>query len=313
MLERLPSLNALRVFLAAAEHQSISRAATTLHLTHSAVSHQVRLLQEELGIALFERSGRGLKLTPAGASYAERIERAFADIREATQALVHDTRRRPLRVSSMPSFAANWLLPRLGDFISAHAEIDVEVQSTGRLADIKGGEVDVALRYGRGSYAGLHCELLMHDWHFPVCARDFARRHGLLPPVSRSGGGERKRVAEFARDIDEIPLLRSDNEPWTPWFAAAGVAGREPTRGPIFDDSSLMLLAAVAGQGICLGRHAITMDELATGRLIRPFATVVEAPNSYYFVCRNADLATPSVAAFRDWLQTQASATPQPG
>lgn len=313
MSERLPSLNALRVFLAAAEHQSVTRAAASLHLTHSAVSHQIRLLQAELGVALLERSGRGLKLTAAGAAYAGRIERAFADIREATQALVRDARRRPLRVSSMPSFAANWLLPRLGDFISAHPEIDVEVQSTTRLADVKGSEVDVALRFGRGSYAGLHCELLMHDWHFPVCAPDFARRHGLMPADSRSTSGERKRVAAFARKLDEIPLLRSDNEPWTPWFAAAGVAGREPTRGPIFDDSSLMLLAAVAGQGICLGRHAITMDEIASGRLVRPFATVVEAQNSYYFVCRGADLATPSVVAFRNWLEARTKATPRPG
>ena len=313
MSDRLPPLNALRVFLAAAKCEGVSKAAATLHLTHSAVSHQVRLLQEELGVALFEKSGRGLKLTPAGAGYAEHIERAFAAIREATQALVRDTRRRPLRVSSMPSFAANWLLPRLGDFISAHPEIDIEVQSTTRLADFKSDEVDVALRYGRGGYAGLHCELLMNDWHFPVCSAEFARRFGLLPPKRRSKSGEGKRVADFALRIDGIPLLRSNNEPWTPWFTANGVAGSEPIRGPVFDDSSLMLLAAVAGQGICLGRHVITMEEIATGRLIRPFAAIVESPNAYYFVCRNKELANPSIATFHDWLYAQARATPPPG
>lgn len=313
MSERLPSLNALRIFLAVAEQQSVSRAAATLHLTHSAVSHQIRLLREELGVALFERSGRGLRLTPAGARYADRLARVFAEIREATQTLMDNAHGRSLRVSSMPSLAANWLLPRLGDFISTHPEIDVEVQSTGRLADVKGGEVDVALRFGRGAYPGVHFELLMRDWHFPVCSPAFARRHRLVPPKRSTNSDERKRVADFVRRLDEIPVLRSDNEPWAPWFAAAGVGGREPARGPIFDDSSLMLLAAAAGQGICLGRHAITMDEIACRRLIRPFAAVVEAPNAYYFVCRAADLATASVAAFRDWLRIQAGTTRRPG
>lgn len=274
---------------------------TTLHLTHSAVSDQIRLLHEELGVALFERTGRGLKLAPAGARYAHGLERAFAEIREATEVLLHNAHERPLRVSSMPLLAANWLLPRLGDFISTHPEINVDVQSTCRLADVKGGEVDVALRFGRGGNTAVHCELLMRDWHFPVCSPAFAGRRRLVPPKRRTSNDLRKRVADFAQRLDQIPLLRSADEPWSPWFTAAGVAGREPVRGPPFDDSSLMLLAAAAEQGICLGRHAITMDEIATGRLMRLFAAVIEAPQAYYFVCRAADLATPVVTALLDW------------
>lgn len=313
MSSRLPPLHALRVFAAVAEQRSVSRAAAALHLTHSAVSQQLRQLQAQLGVALVERHGRGVRLTAAGAAYAERVGRAFAELREATQALVAAQASRPLRLSAMPSFAATWLLRRLGEFIAMHPEFDVEVQSTGRLADVGGGEVDVALRFGLGRYPGLHSERLMADWHFPVCSPAFARKHGLAPPKTGGGAGERQRVADFARRLADIPILRSDNEPWAPWFAAAGVTATEPTRGPIFDDSALMLHAAEAGQGICLGRHAITIDTLASRRLLRPFTTVVEAGNAYYFVCRPGDLALPALAALRAWLLAQAQATAQPG
>ncbi len=297
MSERLPSLNALRIFVAVARHRGVSRAADALHLTHSAVSHQIRLLQDSLGITLFERSGRGLRLSSAGAVYAERIERAFEEIEAATRALTSGQRKRPLRVSTMPSFAARWLLPRLGEFISGHGDLDIEVQSTSRLADLKGGEVDVALRFGGGRYPGLFAELLLRDWYFPVCAPEFARRYRLGDPPS----------------IDGVPLLRSDNEPWSWWFPAAGIDAAEPERGTIFDDSNLMLQAAAAGQGLCLARQSIARDDIAAGRLVRPFSAVVESPNAYYFVCRASEVETMPIAAFRRWITAQAADYPEPG
>ncbi len=309
MSERLPSLNALRAFVAVAAHESVSRAAHDLNLTHSAISHQIKLLQDELGVALFVREGRGLRLTAAGQRYAQRVDRAFAEVRAATRDLVSD-RRRSLRLSCMPSFAANWLLPRLGGFISAHGDIDVEVQSTGRLADIHGGEVDVALRFGNGVYPGLHCELLMRDWHFPVCSPGFARTHALATVPASTEQEERLRVVDFATRLPELHVLRSDNEPWAPWFQAAGVAGIEPVRGPIFDDSSLMLRGAVAGQGLCLGRQSIATDDLRAGRLVRLFRAVSESPAAYYFVCRQEDLALPAIRAIHDWLLDQVANTP---
>lgn len=294
MSERLPALTALRCFVAVARHRGVSRAAQALHLTHSAVSHQLRQLQEQLGVTLLERDGRGVRLTGAGAVYAERIGRAFDEMEAATLALAVAARTRPLRVSTMPSFAARWLMPRLGDFISAHPGLDIEVQSTTRLADIKAGEVDVALRFGAGRYPGLHSELLMRDWYFPVCSPQFARRHRLREPPRLEG----------------VPLLRSDNEPWSWWFSAAGLDAAEPERGTVFDDSSLMLQAAMAGQGLCLGRHSIASDDLVAKRLVRPFRAVVESPNAYYFVCREGDVGAPAVAAFRAWIGAQAAAFP---
>ena len=293
---RAPPLGSLRVFVAAARSESVTAAAAQLHLTHGAVSHQLRQLQEYLGVALFERSGRGLKLTAQGAVYAEHVSRALAEIGKATDELLSARDYRRLRVSCMPSFAARWLLPRLGSFISAHRELDVEVQSSALLADIKGGETDVALRFGHGRYPGLSSRLLMKDWYYPVCSPEFITRHGLTDPVQLTG----------------LPLLRSNDELWQPWFIAAGMVIDEPQRGAVFDDSSLMLMAAASGQGVALARHTLAVDDLASGRLRRPFAMLVESPFSYFFVCRLVDEQQPAIVAFRDWLFREAALYRQP-
>jgi LysR family glycine cleavage system transcriptional activator len=293
MLVRTPSLNALRVFVAVARLGGVSRAAEALHLTHSAVSHQIRSLQAELGVTLLEKSGRGLRLTNEAAAYASRIESAFKEIDDATQALA-SRRSKRLRISTIPSFAARWLLPRLGDFISACPDVDVDVQSTAHLADIKGGEVDVAVRFGSGRYPGLYSQLLMHDWLFPVCSPEFARRYALANGSS----------------VDGVPLLHSDNEPWTWWFQAAGIDVDAPARGTLFNDSALMLQAAMAGQGLCLARLSLAYDDLQAGRLVRPFSAFVESPNAYYFVCRNDRLESETVKAFHLWIVEQMAGYP---
>ncbi|HNE41219.1 transcriptional regulator GcvA [Accumulibacter sp.] len=288
---RLPPLGSLRVFVAAARSQSVTGAAAELHLTHGAVSHQLRQLQEQLGVALFERHGRGLKLTAQGAVYAEQVARALGEIGQATEQLLAMRDYRRLRVSCMPSFAARWLLPRLGSFISHHRELDVEVQSSARLADIKGGEADVALRFGHGRYPGLSCRLLMRDWYYPVCSPEFIARHALLDPAQ----------------LGELPLLRSNDELWQPWFTAAGLIVDEPQRGAVFDDSNLMLMAAASGQGVALARHTLALDGLASGALRRPFRLAVESPLSYYFICRLADEQQAGIVAFRAWVFEEAA------
>lgn len=294
MSVRTPSLGALRVFLAVARHGSVSRAAEALHLTHGAVSHQLRGLQEELGIALVEKRGRGIVLSPVGRAYALRLDAAFAEIEAATQEAVAGRRPR-LRVTTIPSFAARWLLPRLGDFISTCPDVDVEVQSTPHLADIKGGEADVALRFGSGRYPGLYSQLLMADWLFPVCTPEFAARHRLADGVG----------------LDGVPLLHSDNEPWVWWLRAAGLPEDEPEAGPVFNDSSLMLASTATGLGLCLGRLSLAYDDLASGRLVRPYSAFVRSPNAYYFVCRKERAAQPALASFRTWIAGQLAGYPR--
>ena len=288
MSKRLPSLNALRVFVAVARSGGVSRAAEELNLTHSAVSHQIRSLQSELGVTLFEKSGRGLMLTEQARAYVQRIESAFKEIEEATLDVTTHNRHR-LRISTIPSFAARWLLPRLGDFIATCPDVDVEVQSSHRAADVKGGEVDIGIRFDTGPRPGLYSERLMRDWLFPVCSPEFAKKYALCD----------------ASGIDGVPLMHSEREPWSSWFPAAGIVADEPEHGILFNDSALMLQAAAAGQGLCLARQSIVYDELQSGRLVRPFSTYVESPFSYFFVCRREKLAAPPIAAFRTWIVRQ--------
>ena len=293
MSKRLPSLNALRVFVAVARSGGVSRAAEELNLTHSAVSHQIRSLQSELGITLFEKSGRGLALTEQARVYVQRIESAFKEIEEATLDVTTHNRHR-LRISTIPSFAARWLLPRLGDFIATCPDVDVEVQSSHRAADVKGGEVDISIRFDTGPHPGLYSERLMRDWLFPVCSPEFAKKYALCD----------------ASGIDGVPLMHSEREPWSSWFPAAGIVADEPEHGILFNDSALMLQAAAAGQGLCLARQSIVYDELQSGKLVRPFSTYVESPFSYFFVCRREKLAAPPIAAFRTWIVRQIKSIP---
>ncbi len=279
-------MHALRTLITVVRHGGVSRAAEQLHLTQGAVSHQIRALQEALGLALFAKDGRRLVPTAALQAYVERLEAAFLEIETATQALLDSSATARLRISTTPSFAVHWLLPRLGDFIATNPTIDIGVESSSKLASLNDGQVDVALRFGTGRYPGCHCELLMHDVVFPVCSPDYARRHRLADPPELGG----------------VTFLCAQGEPWSWWLPPAGLAVDEPARGLNFSDSSLMLQAAIAGQGLGLARRSVAGEALAAGTLVRPFSATARSPHAHYFVCRKDKLEAPAVAAFRRWL-----------
>ncbi|CAG9182044.1 transcriptional regulator GcvA [Cupriavidus respiraculi] len=291
-LPRLPALTALRAFEAAARHESFSRAATELFVTHGAVSHQVRALEEELGLPLFERHGKRVKLTPSGRVYAERVRDAMLQIADATRVLQAGARDKRLTISTMPSFAARWLTPRIGSFIERHPEFDVELMSSNTLVDFAREEVDVALRMGSGDYPGLYVERLIDDVFFPVCSPDF-------------NGGNLPRAPA---DMQGLPLLRGEGDPWKPWFEAAGLDWPEPRKGLFMEDSSLLLQAAAAGQGIALIRSSLAYNDLLAGRVVRLFDVTIPCPWLLYFVCAPAMLQTPKVQAFREWLMPEMEA-----
>ena len=293
MSKRLPSLNALRVFVMVARHGGVSRASEALSLTHSAVSHQIRILQEELGVTLFEKTGRGLALTAEGSRLAQRVEAAFNEIEDAAHE-VCVSRHRYLHISTISSFAACWLLPRLGDFISSCPDIDVDVQSTNTPTARTHLDADVSIGFGTGPYPGVFSELLLRDWLFPVCSPEFARRYDLHDHAWYDG----------------VPLMHSSYEPWSLWFTAAGITAKEPERGIMFDNSALILQAAIKGQGLGLVRHSLAHDDLVAGRLVRPFSAYVESPMSYYFLCRPDKLDAPPVTRFRQWIKQQVAAFP---
>lgn len=285
-LPRLPALSALRAFEAAARHESFSRAATELFVTHGAVSHQIRALEEELGQPLFERRGKRVALTANGRVYAERVRDALLQIADATRVLQAGNRDKRLTISTMPSFAARWLTPRIGSFIEQHPELDVELLSSNSLVDFASEEVDIALRMGNGDYPGLYVERLLDDVFFPVCSPGF------------NGG----RLPEQPAHMAGMPLLRGEGDPWQPWFEAAGLDWPEPRKGLLLQDSSLLLQAAAEGQGIALIRSSLAYNDLLSGRVVRLFDVSIACPWLLYFVCTHENLQLPKVQAFRQWL-----------
>lgn len=288
-LVHTPPLNSLRTLVAVVRQGGVSRAAEKLHLTQGAVSHQIHTVQNALGMPLLEKRGRKLIPTREAVAYVARIEAAFNDIDVATQVLLESYHTAQLHISTTPSFAAHWLLPRLGDFVSSNPSLDIRVDSSSQLVDIHDGDADIAIRFGTGDYPGLFSELLLRDRIFPVCSPAYAQRHKLAQPS----------------DLDGLTLLRSDGEPWSWWFRAVGIDADEPTHGLVFSDSSLMLQAAIDGQGVGLVRQSVGREALAAGALVRPFTVSVETPYSYYFVCRKDRIDIPSIACFRLWLNAR--------
>src|SRR5512143_691163 len=296
MATRLPPMQALRAFEAAARERSLTRAAESLHLTHGAISHQIKSLESDLGVRLVERAGRGIRLTDEGERFAARVRAAFAELATAVQEITTRANPRRLRVSVMPSFAARWLLPRIGRFVAAYPDVDLEVSANSTNVDFRRDDADVAIRYGFGQWEDVRVEHLLDDTFFPVCS-------------PRIAGGVPKRPADLAR----YPLLRSDNEPWKVWFDAAGVDLPEPHRGPIFNDSSHMMQAAAEGQGIALGRATLLGNDERNGVLVRPFAVEAPSPRRHWLVYPPRSADSPKIAAFRAWLHAEIAADQRAG
>jgi LysR family glycine cleavage system transcriptional activator len=290
----LPSLAALRVFEAAGRHLSFTNAAAELCVTTSAVSRQIRALEDELGRPLFERQARGLVLTKDGAAYLAHVADALRRLDQASATLRGDGTRRTLRVSVLASFAGNWLVPRLPAFERAHPAIDVAMEATTRYADFARDPVDLAIRFGTGPWDGLHSEPLFPLEFYPVCRPDLR------------AGGSLRTPADLARQtwLEEVHVPTA----WPLWLAAAGVPHLEPARRLAYDHAQLMLDAAMAGQGVALTSDVIAERALRERRLVRPFRVVATAPWTYHLVMRPADRADPAIAAFRAWIAAEVAA-----
>ena len=284
MTLKLPPLNTLRVFEAAARLESFSRAAEEIFVTHGAVSHQVRSLERALGTALFLRRGKRVSLTAAGRQFAERVRAALRELADAAQSVRRAGRDHVLTVSMLPSFAARWVLPRLGRFMERHPAIAVNIHTSFALVDFQRDEVDLAIRFGRGNWPDLEALKFLEEEYFPVASPRFNR--GRLPT----------RLS----DLGKFPLMRSDDEPWAPWLRAAGVKLEEP-RSPVFSDSNLLLQAAADGRGIALARRSIAEADLRAGKLVWLFKVAVPAVEATYLVWPKGKLSA-HAALLRDWL-----------
>jgi LysR family glycine cleavage system transcriptional activator len=298
MRRRLPPLNALPSFEAAARHLSFSRAADELGVTHGAVSRAVRNLEDHLGVQLMIRATRSVRLTSVGASFAAEIGDVLERLAAATSAATGESSG-IVSVSTIDSFAARWLMPRLSRFRRAHGDIDVRVATSERLADFVSDGIDIAIRCGGGQYPGLSAELLMKEDHFPVCSPKLLKgRHPLRGP------------ADLARYTLLHDVFTVD---WAIWLHSArvdnvdpGIDNVDPYRGPTFLSSDHAIQAAVRGEGVVLGRSALVADDLAAGRLVRPFELSLPAGFAYYVVYPPRALQRPCVKAFRDWLVAEA-------
>lgn len=290
----LPLL-ALRAFVEVGERGSIKAAAQALHVTPGAVSQQIRLLEDRVGLALFTRERQGLRLTDAGSSVHPALLQAFAQMTQAMRSL-QQTRARPtLTVSTVATFAASWLVPRLGRFHQRHPEIEVRVEATSGLVDLRQGRVDVALRHGLGHYPGLDVRWLMA----PV-----------LVPVARPGLIDTQAALAAPADCLDYPLLHdSDRADWPLWLAAHGVgADARAERGTAFEDDFLLMRAALAGQGIALVPQEYAIEEIAAGRLVQLLDKPWPARFAYYVVMPQQSAQRPEVQAFVDWIVQEAQA-----
>jgi LysR family glycine cleavage system transcriptional activator len=291
MPRRLPPLNSLPSFEAAARHLSFSRAAGELRVTHGAVSRAVRNLEDQLGVQLMIRATRSVRLTPIGASFAAEIRHVLEHLAAATSAATGQTSG-IVNVSTIDSFAARWLMPRLSRFRRAYGDIDVRVATSERLADFVSDGIDIAIRCGGGQYPGLSAELLMKEDHFPVCS-----------PKLLKGGYPLRTPADLARHTLLHDVFTVD---WIMWLHSAGIDNVDAHRGPTFLSSDHAIQAAVRGEGVVLGRSALVADDLAAGRLVRPFELSLPAGFAYYVVYPPRVLHRPNVKAFRDWLMAEA-------
>jgi LysR family glycine cleavage system transcriptional activator len=283
---RLPPLRSFRVLEAAARHQNYTRAADELHLTHSAVSHQIHALEASLGVRLFERSGRQMRATETGRLLAQDVRATLDALAAAVERVRGADTANAITVSVLPSFAAAWLVARLGGFLERHPQVELRLESTTALADFRNDGVDVAIRYGSGNYEGLECVKLFDDEVFPTMSPKLKRSARIRTPA----------------DLARVPLLRIRNQPWAPWFAAAGIAQGEPRRGPVFNDSELALQAAIQGQGAVLARGSLAAAKLRAGVLVAPFKQRIASPQTCWLVYPPHHGRKPSVQLFRDWL-----------
>ena len=297
MSVRYPPISALRALEAAARHLSYTRAAEELFVTQSAISHQIKHIEELWNIKLFDRKGRGLVLTDPGHALVP-VVRDFIRRLTATIEEITDTEENPaaLRITLLQSFAFKWLVPRLGHFNHEYPDVNVWISTSDELEDFDSKNADIGIRLGYGNWSNLFEELLLQEYVFPVCSPRFIDEYGL---------------PEKPEDLLDLPLLRRNAvdilQRWRDWFKDAGVVVRKMPKGTQFPQTSLALQAAIDDQGVALARSAHVLDDIKAGRLVRLFPEVKSKSNlSYFIVCIPGRETEPQIAAFRTWLKKEA-------
>jgi LysR family glycine cleavage system transcriptional activator len=296
---RLPPLNALRAFESAARHLNFSRAAEELSVTPGAVSQQIQNLEDYVGAALFKRTPRGLLLTDSAQMALPALREAFDRLAEAAALLTAAVDGRRLTLTAPPSFAAKWLVPRLGGFEATHPQVDVWLSADMDLVDFAASDVDLALRYGAGPYPGLEAIRLLGETVIPVMSPALAEAHPVATPADLAG---HVLLHDGSPDADE------SCPDWQMWLAARGVKGFDASRGPRFNQSSLVIEAAMSGRGVALAKRTLAQDDLDAGRLVAPMPISTMVDFAYFLVHPKAKGRLPQVKAFITWIRAEAEA-----
>lgn len=291
MHRRLLPLNALKAFEAAARHLSFTKAAEELFVTQAAVSHQIKALEEFLSMKLFLRRNRTLLLTEEGQAYFLELKDIFKHLQEATERLLAKGSKGAITVAMPPSFASQWLVPRISRFSVEHPDIDVRIKAVDFDEGFLEDDVDVAIYYGKGRWSGVKADKLHTEYLTPLCS-----------PMLFNGPKPLNSLSDLKHHVLLHDLSR---EAWKNWLKSVGVSGVNVNQGPVFSHSMLVLQAAALGQGIALGNTILARPELDAGRLIMPFEEKVASRDAFYLVCDEAQADLGKIAAFRSWILAQ--------
>ncbi|MEM8500630.1 MAG: transcriptional regulator GcvA [Pseudomonadota bacterium] len=290
MSRNLPPLNGLRAFECAARHMSFTLASREMNVTQAAISHQVKALENHLGVPLFKRLTRKLVLTDAGQNLLPGVRDAFEQIGASVASVRQTTVNERLTVRLGPSLAARWLSPKLRLFWQEHPEIDLCLYHANSPVDFDREDIDLAITYGRGDWPRVESEYLLASEYFPVC------KPTLINQVS----------GKLLVPLKEQTLLHDARyQDWQDWLALAGMSDVNPRRGIIIDDTNVLIEAALNGQGIALCETIFVEHHLLSGQLVKPFPQTLNSTSAYYVVCPSTHLHRPVVRAFRDWLLAQ--------
>ena len=290
---KLPPLNALRGFEAVARNLSFSAAAQELLVTPAAVSQQVKNLEDFLGVKVFSRQGRLIKLTETGRRILPGVEKGFQNITDALQPYLTTDSTTYLSCSTVGAFASRWLVPRLSSWTAQHPDIDVRISATGELVDFERMDIDVAIRFGTGSWGDLYSEKLIVEEVIPLCSPDlFEGDMPLRSPADLS----QHQLIHFTPPLGQL------NTKWSDWFKIAGVEDIDLSRGLFFNDGTLALKSATRGQGVVLAPRVLAAEELSMGTLVVPFEIKLPTDLDWYVVLPKSNLKRPEITAFREWL-----------
>jgi LysR family transcriptional regulator, glycine cleavage system transcriptional activator len=286
--KRLPPLKSIRVFEASARHLSFTKAAEELYVTQAAVSHQIKALEEFLGLKLFRRRNRSLLLTEEGQSYFLDIKDILFALQESTDRLLSRSEKGTLTISLPPSFAIQWLVPRLADFNRQEPDIDVRIKAVDKDEGSLVDDVDVAIYYGKGNWPDLRADKLYQEFLVPLCS-----------PALMSRGKPLNKL----EDLRVHTLLHdSSRKDWKLFFKENQVDHIHVNQGPIFSHSTMVLQAAALGQGIALGNNVLAQPELDAGRLVAPFDKVLMTQQAFFLVCHDNQADVGRIARFRQWM-----------